>query len=160
MSILTSVPNELAGAIKQIYAEAKRRSILLARQHVLTWNDYRGTTIPLMVIYLPDLVSLRAAVGIQLADRLLTLLLVHGPVLGFRVIIESTERSHLSPICQECITDWLFGPSEESFPELSKQAISNVERMKKQGAFAPAQLTGTQPGVFTAIDADGNVRTF
>jgi hypothetical protein len=160
LSILTSTTKDLAGAIKQMYAEAKRRSILLARQHVLTWNNYRGSTIPLMVIYLPDLVTLRTAVGTQLADRLLTLLLVHGPGLGFRVIIESTERAHLSSICQECITDWLFGPSEETLSETSKQALRKAELMKQHGVVAPARLPVVQPGVFTAIDADGNALTF
>jgi len=146
-------------SIKQLHAEAKRRAEVLAAHHVLTWNTYHGDDLPLIVVYIADPTAISSAIGKKLVEKALTLLMMYGPALGFRIIIESRNMSDLAPCYHHFFSDRLLGPMDKDpiFQQNGKRMP--IRTIFNNSAIAPTQLPNEYPGVFTAVDAHGRAVT-
>jgi hypothetical protein len=161
--LLATDPEEISGAMESLTSERKRRREILASAGVKKWDAYQGDNLPLLVVFVSELLLLQNAVGKANLTSWLNTELTASRAYGIRYIIATQTASNFDTQWRSQISLFMAG-----FQPLDSQDKPNANMSAGEiaaiGAVAPSNLpapgTGAA-GVFLALQGNSavNVRT-
>jgi len=161
--LVATEPEEISGAMESLTNERKRRRGILADAGVKKWDTYQGDDLPLLVVFVSELLLLQNAVGKANLTSWLNTELTASRAYGIRYIIATQTASNFDTQWRSQISLFLAG-----FQPTPTQDMPNVGMTTKDleaiGAVAPSGLPAPAngaSGVFLALQGNTavNVRT-
>jgi len=142
---------DIVPVMQALKAERERRTVKL-RNIVSKWDEYTGTDLPLLVVYVAELALLQSAIGKTALGDWLTTELVSSRALGIRYIIASQDVSGLDTTWRRQITLFMAGVQNAQSADMPNTSLYTKD-LEALGAIPPSQLPGGKAaaGVFTCI---------
>ena len=145
-------PEDIAPAMAALTNERQRRLTILQAAGVTKWDTYQGDDLPLLVVYISELLLLQNATSGPKLTSWLNSELTAARAFGIRYIIATQTASNFDTQWRSQISLFLAG-----FQPTPTQDMPNVGMTTKEleaiGAIPPSQLPAppTGAGVFTAV---------
>lgn len=145
-------PSEIAGAMEALSSERERRGDVLRSARVAKWESYKGTDMPLLVIYVSELSLLEGAVGKRQLGDWLNQELAAGAAFGLRYIVATQTASNFDTRWRSQISLYLaaFQPSQSQ--DQPNTGLTTNE-IKSLHGIPPSELPAPPKGagVFTCV---------
>lgn len=156
-------PEQIGDAMTRLTAERQRRRAILANARVTKWDHYKGDDMPMLVVFVSELLLLENAVGSKNLTAWLNAELTAARAFGIRYIIATQNASNFSTQWRSQISLFMAGfqPLDSSdAPNTTMTAKELAERKLVAPSKLPSPSNGAG-GVFVLVQSgDGiNVRT-
>lgn len=145
-------PDEIAPTMEALVAERKRRRTVLEAAGCENWEVYRGSDLPLLVIYVSELLLLESATSkSELTNWLNTELSASG-AFGMRYIIATQTASNFSTLWRSQVSLYIAGYQPAPSQDAPNTGLQTKE-LQAIGAIPPSELPGVPVGrgVFTCV---------
>lgn len=161
--LLATDPEEIGGAMERMTAERKRRRTILAAAGVSKWDNYTGDDVPLLVVFVSELLLLENAVGAKNLTAWLNTELTAARAFGIRYVIATQTASNFSTQWRSQISLFAAGYQPSTSQDAPNVGLSTSELVAR-GVVPPSGLPAPSAGaggVFALVQgADSiNVRT-
>lgn len=161
--LLASEPEQIPDAMAALSNERQRRRKILADAGASKLENYKGGDLPLLVVFVSELLLLENAVGASKLTAWLNTELTSARACGIRYIIACQTASNFSTQWRSQISLFLAGYQPSSSQDAPNVAISTSE-IEAAGAVPPSKLPAPSTGaagVFCAVQGAKaiNVRT-
>lgn len=145
-------PEEIRPTMLALSAERKRRAEVLRAARVSKWENYCGSDLPLLVVYVSELSLLEDAVGKNELASWLNSELAAGAAFGIRYIIATQTASNFPTRWRSQIGLYLAGYQPSASQDQPNTGLTTKE-IRDAGGVPPSELPAppTGAGVFTAI---------
>jgi DNA segregation ATPase FtsK/SpoIIIE, S-DNA-T family len=156
-------PEQIGDAMARLTAERQRRRAILAEAKATKWDHYQGGDLPMLVVFISELLLLENAVGSKNLTSWLNAELTAARAFGIRYIIATQNASNFSTQWRSQISLCMAGfqPLDSSdAPNTTMTAKELAERKLVAPSKLPSPSNGAG-GVFVLVQSgDGiNVRT-
>jgi DNA segregation ATPase FtsK/SpoIIIE, S-DNA-T family len=143
---------EIVPAMVALTQERERRGQILRQAGVSSWENYRGTDLPLLVIYVSELLLLQDAASPKELERWLNSELSASGALGLRYIVATQTASNFATRWRSQI-DLFYAGYQPSASQDTPNTGLTVDEIVKVGGVPPSQLPELPRGrgVFTAV---------
>lgn len=145
-------PEEIAPTMLAISDERRRRGAILRAAGVAKWDEYTGSDMPLLVVFISELSLLEDATKATELTAWLNSELSAGRAFGLRFIIGTQNASNFSTRWRGQIGLYLAGFQPSRAADEPNTGLSTSE-LESLGAVPPSQLPAPPAGagVFTAV---------
>jgi DNA segregation ATPase FtsK/SpoIIIE, S-DNA-T family len=161
--LLATDPEHISGAMAALVKERKRRREILANAGVSKWDYYQGDDLPLLVVFVSELLLLENATSKSELTSWLNTELTAARAFGIRYLLATQTASNFSTQWRSQISLFLAGYQPSASQDAPNVGITTSE-IEQAGAVAPSKLPAPgagAAGVFCAVQgaAAVNVRT-
>lgn len=151
--MLADEPEKISSAMTDLTNERKRRRNILANAGVKKWENYTGDDLPLLIIYVSELLQLQSATSKSELTAWLETELTAARAFGMRYILATQTASNFSTQWRSQISLYLAGyqPSQHQDEPNTTLRAADIEQL---GAIPPSALpapTELTAGTFLAI---------
>lgn len=151
--MLADEPEKISAAMAKLTAERKRRRNILADAGVKKWENYAGHELPLLIVYVSELLQLQSATSKSELTTWLETELTAARAFGIRYILATQTATNFSTQWRSQISLYLAGyqPSQHQDEPNTTLRAADIEQL---GAIPPSALpapTGQTAGVFLAM---------
>lgn len=143
-------PEQISPTIQALTEELDRRGDLLNAARVTDWADYQGADMPLLLVYISELSTLKLAMGNTL-DSWMNDLLSRGAGYGVRVIVDTQNFSNYSTHWRGNIAQWICGPLKDDNQNEANTGLQ-TKSLLAAGAIPPSRISTEWKGVFTSVN--------
>lgn len=142
----------IAPAVAALTAERERRAAILRMAGVSSWEGYKGSDLPLLVIYVSELLLLQDATSPKELERWLNSELSSAGAFGMRYIVATQTASNFSTRWRTQIDLFVAGFQPSASQDQPNTGLTSVE-IKAAGGVPPSELPGLplSRGVFTLV---------
>lgn len=143
---------EIAPAMEALTQERERRAVILREASVSSWEGYRGTDLPLLVIYVSELLLLQDATSSKELEGWLNSELSASGAFGMRYLIATQTASNFSTRWRGQIDLFVAGFQPSASQDQPNTGLTAAE-ITAAGAMPPSLLPGLPQGrgVFTLV---------
>jgi len=161
--LLATDPEHIGGAMTALVKERKRRREILAAAGVSKWDYYQGDDLPLLVVFVSELLLLENATSKSELTSWLNTELTAARAFGIRYLLATQTASNFSTQWRSQISLFLAGYQPSASQDAPNVGITTNE-IEQAGAIAPSKLPAPgagAAGVFCVVQgaAAVNVRT-
>ena len=158
--LVATDPEHIRGAMDALSSERQRRRDILAGAGVSKWDAYQGDDLPLLVVFVSELLLLENAVGAKNLTAWLNTELTAARAFGIRYILATQTASNFSTQWRSQISLFLAGYQPSPSQDAPNIGLGTNEVDSVPPSRLPAPGKGAA-GVFCAVQgADSlNVRT-
>lgn len=160
--LLATDPEHIGSAMQSLTNERKRRREILAQSGCYKWETYTGRDLPLLVVFISELLLLENAVGKTALTSWLNAELTAARAFGIRYIIACQNASNFSTQWRGQISAFMAGYQPSDSADMPNTGLYTKE-LTARGVVAPSNLPSPAlaGGVFCCIAGAGsaNVRT-
>jgi hypothetical protein len=147
-------PDMFRSAAQRLGEELQRRTDLLVEHQLATWEQYVGDDrLPLIVVYLTELLTFIRAVGKTEVDEFIAELMSCAATLGIRVLIETHSLAYLAPSWRPLVMEYVLGPTLARLEHAYFSTHTTYAEVLKHGAVPASQLSPTETGRFTLVSS-------
>lgn len=146
-------PEEIAGTMAALVTERQRRKTILQAADVEKWDEYQGDDIPLLVVFVSELLLLENAVGSKALTSWLNTELTAARAFGIRYLLATQTASNFDTQWRSQISLFLAGFQPTPTQDKPNTGMSTAE-LEALGGLPPSKLPSPSSGaagVFTAI---------
>ncbi|NTU85943.1 MAG: hypothetical protein HGA45_42550, partial [Chloroflexales bacterium] len=143
---------ELAPAMEALTHERERRAIILREAGVSAWEGYQGRDLPLLVVYVSELLLLQDATSPKELERWLNSELSASGAFGMRYLIATQTASNFSTRWRGQVDLCVAGFQPSASQDQPNTGLTTAE-IATAGAVPPSALPGIPQGrgVFTLV---------
>ncbi len=143
---------EIAPAMEALTKERERRAVILREAGVSSWEGYQGHDLPLLVIYVSELLLLQDATSPKELERWLNSELSSSGAFGMRYLVATQTASNFSTRWRGQVDLFVAGFQPSASQDQPNLGISSAEA-RAAGGVPPSELPGIPHGrgVFTLV---------
>ena len=146
-------PENIAPAMAALTNERQRRLTILQSAGVTKWDTYQGDDLPLLVVFVSELLLLENAVGSKALTSWLNTELTAARAFGIRYLLATQTASNFDTQWRSQISLFLAGFQPTPTQDKPNTGMSTAE-LEALGGLPPSKLPSPSSGaagVFTAI---------
>lgn len=142
----------IAPAMAALTRERERRAVILRTAGVSSWEGYKGSDLPLLVISISELLLLQDATSPKELERWLNSELSASGAFGMRYIVATQTASNFSTRWRGQVDLFVAGFQPSASQDQPNTGLSSGE-IKAAGGVPPSELPGLplSRGVFTLV---------
>lgn len=143
---------QITPAMTALTAERERRMHVLRHAGVSAWEGYQGDDLPLLVVYVSELLLLQDATSSKELDRWLSSELSSAAAFGIRYIVATQTASQFSTRWRGQVDLFVAGFQPSASQDQPNTGLTPAE-IRAAGAVPPSELPGLPHGrgVFTLV---------
>lgn len=143
---------EIAPAMEALTYERERRAVILREAGVSAWEGYQGKDLPLLVIYVSELLLLQDATSPKELERWLNSELSASGAFGMRYLVATQTASNFSTRWRGQVDLFAAGFQPSASQDQPNTGLTTAE-IAATGAVPPSALPGIPRGrgVFTLV---------